>query len=152
MTPENLLGHVHTNADWFFETTYFFIRIRVRLHLWGFSIGFSGPGISLIWSSGCGVWKQNRDEFRDWSMLGRWDVKYNPRDNGISRNFGSGLRDWRPTLVSSRWKTDSCRIYIYHLHGKTGNIRLENQMVGAIPFVVSFAALFRLVTQRSSPK
>ena len=27
------------------------------------------------------------------SMLGRWDSKNNPRDYGIARNFGSGLRD-----------------------------------------------------------
>ena len=27
------------------------------------------------------------------SMLGRWDAKNNPRDYGIARNFGSGLRD-----------------------------------------------------------
>ena len=70
----------------------------------------------------------------------------------LGRDYGIEEPYWGPKLVSSRWKTDSSRIYIYHLHGKTGNIRLENQMVGAIPFVVSFAALFRLVTQRSSPK
>ena len=27
------------------------------------------------------------------SMLGKWDAKNNPRDYGIARNFGSGLRD-----------------------------------------------------------
>ena len=70
----------------------------------------------------------------------------------LGRDYGIEEPYWGPTLVSCRWKTDSCRIYIYHLHGKTGNILLKNQMVGAIPFVVSFAALFRLVTQRSSPK
>ena len=63
----------------------------------------------------------------------------------LGRDYGIEEPYWGPTLVS-------CRIYIHHLHGKTGNIRLENQMVGAIPFVVSFAALFKLVTQRSSPK
>ena len=28
----------------------------------------------------------------------RWDAKNNPRDYGIARNFGSGLRDWRTLL------------------------------------------------------
>ena len=29
------------------------------------------------------------------SIRERWDAKNNPRDYGIARNFGSGLRDWR---------------------------------------------------------
>ena len=33
-------------------------------------------------------------------MRGRWDAKSNPRDYGIARNFGSGLRD-RKTLCAS---------------------------------------------------
>ena len=51
----------------------------------GSSTGFSGYGISLIWSSGFGI---------D-GMLGRWDAKNPPRDYGIAGRFGSGLRDWR---------------------------------------------------------
>ena len=27
------------------------------------------------------------------SVIARWDAKNNPRDYGIARNFGSGLRD-----------------------------------------------------------
>ena len=33
-------------------------------------------------------------------MRGRWDAKSNPRDYGIARNFGSGLRD-RKTLLGT---------------------------------------------------
>ena len=38
-------------------------------------------------------------------MRGRWDAKSNPRDYGIARKFGSGLRDRKTllgTLLSSR--------------------------------------------------
>lgn len=32
------------------------------------------------------------------SIHGMWDIKNNHRDYGISRNFGSGSRDWRTLL------------------------------------------------------
>ena len=32
-------------------------------------------------------------------MRGRWDAKYNPRDHGIARNFGSGLREWKNPII-----------------------------------------------------
>ena len=34
-----------------------------------------------------------REGFGIDSMRGRWGAKNNPRDNGIARNLGSGLRD-----------------------------------------------------------
>ena len=59
----------------------------------GSSTGFSGYGISLIWSSGFGI--LNGGGFGIDGMLGRWDAKKPPRDYGIARSFGSGIRDWR---------------------------------------------------------
>ena len=57
---------------------------------------FSGSRvISLIWCSRFGIWKQNKGEIQDESLHERWDVKNNPWDQGIARNFGSGLRDWK---------------------------------------------------------
>ena len=41
------------------------------------------------------------------SMLGMWDAKNNPRHYGISRNVGSGLRDWR-TLFGTLYKERAC--------------------------------------------
>ena len=35
-------------------------------------------------------------------MHGKRDAKNNPRDYGIARNFGSGLRDWK-TLLGTRF-------------------------------------------------
>ena len=61
----------------------------------GSPIGFLGYGIFLIWTSGFGILRQNRARFRIKSTCGRWDSKYNPRDYGIARKFGSGLQDWR---------------------------------------------------------
>ena len=46
-------------------------------------LNLSGFGIFLIGNSGLEIE----------SMHGRWDAKNNPRDYGIARNFGSGLRD-----------------------------------------------------------
>ena len=40
-------------------------------------------------------------------MRGRWDAKNDPRDYGIARNFGSGLRDWKTLLRTLyNWRTD----------------------------------------------
>ena len=39
-------------------------------------------------------------------MRGRWAAKNNPRDYGVARSFGAGLRDWRTllgTLLLIRW-------------------------------------------------
>ena len=82
-----------------------------RIHAWrsgrGSSVGhFTVFGISLIWSSGFGIWKQNRSEIRYESLRGRWDAKNNPRDYGIARNLKSGLPDWRTllgTLLGGSW-------------------------------------------------
>ena len=52
---------------------------------------FSGYGISLIGSSGLVI--LNRGGFGIDGMLSRWDAKKHPRDYGIARSFGSGLRD-----------------------------------------------------------
>ena len=66
----------------------------------GTSISFSGSGISLIWSSGFGILKQTSGEIRDWKYVQEVGYQNNPRDYGIARNFGSGLRDWiRRTLL-----------------------------------------------------
>ena len=66
---------------------------------WGSSIGFSECGISIIWSSVFGILKRNRSSigarFGIESMRGRCDTKDNLRNDGITRNFGSGLRVWR---------------------------------------------------------
>ena len=63
-------------------------------------IGFSGSGISLIWSSRFGILKQ--DEIRGWKYA--WEVGFpnNPRDYETSRNFRFGLRDWRTLLEVQR--------------------------------------------------
>ena len=58
------------------------------IHAWrsgrGSSIGhFTGFGISLIWSSGFGIWKQNRREIRYWKLA---------REVGRQKQ-PSGLRD-----------------------------------------------------------
>ena len=75
---------------------------RVKTRLWGSPISFSGCGISFIfiWGSGFGILKRNRGDFVCVSMCGRWDAKSNPRDYGIARNLGSGLRD-RKTLLGT---------------------------------------------------
>ena len=72
----------------------------------------------------------------------------------LRRDYGIGEPYWGPTLVSCRRRTDSCRPWDLHLTftWKNRKFRLENQMVGAMQFVDSFAAVFRLVTQSSSPK
>ena len=63
-----------------------FSRFHLSMHAWqankqfrGSSIRFSGPGISLIWSSGFRIWKQHRGEFWDWKYAREWDAKYNTR-------------------------------------------------------------------------
>jgi len=68
----------------------------------GSSMGFSGSGISLVWSSGFGILKQNSGEIRDWKNVQEVGYQNNPRDYGIAWNFGSGLRDWR-TLLGTLW-------------------------------------------------
>ena len=64
----------------------------------GSPIGFPGYRISLIWRSGFGILKQNREGFGIESMCGRWDAKNNPQDYGIAQNLGSGSRDWKTLL------------------------------------------------------
>ena len=64
----------------------------------GSPIGFPGYRISLIWRSGFGILKQNREGFGIESMCGRWDAKNNPQDYGIAQNLGSGLQDWKTLL------------------------------------------------------
>ena len=44
-------------------------------------------------------------------MRGRWDAKSNPRDYGIARNFGSGLRD-RKTLLGTLHFV-SCQFFVF---------------------------------------
>ena len=42
---------------------------------WGPTVCFSGSGISRIWISGFGIFKQNGGEIRDWKYRGKWDAK-----------------------------------------------------------------------------
>ena len=55
----------------------------------GSSIGFSGPGISLIWSSGFGIWDLGFEskiggESRDWKYAWEvWDAKITPGITGL---------------------------------------------------------------------
>ena len=53
-------------------------------------MGFGGPGISLIWSSGFGIWKQNQGEFRDWKYTpdGKWDAKKTLGVRGLHEILG----------------------------------------------------------------
>ena len=57
-------------------------------------------------------------------MRGRWDAKSNPRDYGIARKFGSGLRD-RKTLLGTLFLywTQNLLVTIY----KNGRNRNECQ-------------------------
>ena len=48
-------------------------------------VSFSGPGISLIWSSDSGFESKIGASFGIESMFGRWDSKNNPGDYGIAR-------------------------------------------------------------------
>ena len=68
----------------------------------GSSIGFSGPGSSLIWSSGFGILEQNRGEFRDWKYAWEVGCQNNSRDYGIARILGRdyGIEEpfWGPSL------------------------------------------------------
>ena len=61
--------------------------------LGGSSIGFSGPGFPLFKARDLGFQSKIGASFGIESVLARWDAKNNPRDYGITRNFGSGLRD-----------------------------------------------------------
>ena len=73
-----------------FKDAVFAVQVR------GCPIVFSGSGVSLIWNSRLGILKQNQREIRY--------TKNNPRDYGIARNFGSGLRDWRTLLALESFK------------------------------------------------
>ena len=64
----------------------------------GSPIVFSGSGISLFWRSGFGIFLIWNSGFGIERRRGRWDAKNNPRDYGNTRNFGSGLPDWRKLL------------------------------------------------------
>ena len=55
-------------------------------------------------------YKKNRARFGIESITGGRMWKNNPRDYGIARNFGSGLRDWRtvlgtPDMYHWKWRT-----------------------------------------------
>ena len=65
-------------------------RFSIGSRIEGCRIGFSGPGISLIWSSGFGIWKQNQGEFRDWKYTpdGRWDAKITLGVRGLHEILG----------------------------------------------------------------
>ena len=65
-------------------------RFSIRSRIEGCRIGFSGPGISLIWISGFGIWKQNQGEFRDWKYLqaGMWDAKITLGIRGLHEILG----------------------------------------------------------------
>ena len=51
------------------------------------------PGFPLVEGQDSGFESKIGASFWIESMLGRRDSKNNPRDCGIARNFGSGLRD-----------------------------------------------------------
>ena len=59
---------------------------------------FWDPGFPLFEARDSGFQSKIGRSFGIKSMPGRWDSKNNPRDYGIERNFGSGLRDWRTLL------------------------------------------------------
>ena len=86
----------------------------------GSQIGFSGPGISLTWSSGFGIWKQNRDEFGDWKYA--WEVGY--------QKWPSGLRDCRKMLGRDYRIEEPCW---YHC--------LWNKLSSYSPVLVQLSAL-----------
>ena len=59
---------------------------RAKLYQTVSEMGFPGCGISLMWSSGFGILKQNEGEIRDWKNTGIRDFENNYRDYGIARN------------------------------------------------------------------
>ena len=56
------------------------------------------PGFPLFEARHSGFESKIGARFEIESIRERWDAKNNPRDYGIARNFGSGLRDWRTLL------------------------------------------------------
>ena len=68
----------------------FALKLFFDQHTGGYPIGFSGSGISLIWSSGFGILKQNRLRFGIEIMRASWNARKNPRDYRIALSFGSG--------------------------------------------------------------
>ena len=89
----------------------------------GFSTGFSRSGISLIWTSGFEIVKQNRGEIRDWKYAQEVNAQNNPQDYGIARNFGSGLQGWRTPLGMLSNGEVACRLFQVCLNWK-GNTRV----------------------------
>ena len=84
-------------------------------------IGFSGFGISLIRSSGFGIWKQIRNwkygreaRSRVIGSCGRWNTKNNPRDNGIVQNC-VGIAELKPQSNLSKTHRYCCRALV-HFH------------------------------------
>ena len=91
----------------------------------GFLIDSSGSRIFLIWSLGFGILEQNRGQIWNWKHAWERDAKNNPRDYGISRNFGSELRDWR-TLLGTLPTDLSCISYrVGHNYQKTKSTELN---------------------------
>ena len=87
----------------------------------GWPIGFSGFGISLIRSSGFGIWKQIRNwkygreaRSRVIGSCGRWNTKNNPRDNGIVQNC-VGIAELKPQSNLSKTHRYCCRALVHFL-------------------------------------
>ena len=64
----------------------------------GHQLVFRDPGFPLFEARDSGFESKIGARFGIESIRERWDAKNNPRDYGIARNFGSGLRDWRTLL------------------------------------------------------
>ena len=61
---------------------------------------FRDTGFPLFEAGDSGFYSKIREGFGIESIRGRWDAKNNPRNYGIARNLGSGLRD-RKTLLGT---------------------------------------------------
>ena len=99
--------------------------------------------VSLIWSSGFGILKQNPANFGIESIRASYNARNNPRDYGIARNLGSGKTGLKnpignPLLILQQtelfyeenvWNEIIVFTLISCFHGKFNSVSLSFQSV-----------------------